>query len=116
MDEAAGAHYVVLSPRFSRPERVERDRPLQVLLFLTALFAGFTGVFSGGRAVEPHEVGQAFAAASAIAEVAPDPASRAQTQAPVEAAPLVPTSVRAVSPAVPALLPALPPVDERRRE
>jgi hypothetical protein len=87
-----------------------------MLLFLTALFAGFTGVFSGGRAVEPREVGQAFAAATAIAEIAPRPAARVAAQAFHQPLSFAPVAERAVAPAVPVLSPELAPVDERRRE
>lgn len=92
------------------------DRLLQFLLFLTALVAGFTGVFSGGRAVEPREVGQAIAAAASVSEVAPRPVGSAVIQAVREAATFAPALVRAAPPRIPALLPRLAPVDERRIE
>jgi hypothetical protein len=100
----------------SRCDTRERGELLQLLLFLTALLAGFTGVFSGSRTVEPREVGQAFTAAAASIHAAPRAARRAVAQAFLQAPVLAPVADRIVAPAVPALLPELAPVDERRLE
>lgn len=90
------------------------DRPLQFLLFLTALFASFTGVFSGARAMEPREVGQAFATPAAVADASVRPVRQAVAVAFVQSVATTPVRIRAVRAAVPALLPEFAPVDERR--
>lgn len=86
---------------------------LQFLLFLSAMLAGLTGFMSGERAVEPRQVEQAIAAASALAEAAP-----VATEAVALAIPSQPfhASRREALPRSAPRLTSLAPVDERRLE
>jgi hypothetical protein len=92
------------------------DKRVQILLLLSAMFAGLTGLISGERTVEPRHVEQAVAAAAVVA-IAPAAATNAEIaialDRPAAAAPI---AVRLVHPAAQTALHGLAPVDERRLE
>ena len=93
------------------------DKRVQILLFLSAMLAGLTGLISGDRAVEPRHVEQTVSVASAIVKAAPAAVREAQAVSaltiPATAAPV---AVRAFYPAASVALPGRAPVDERRLE
>jgi len=90
---------------------------VQILLFLSAMLAGFTGLISGDRAVEPRHVEQAIAAVSGIAESSSATVAKAEVAVaaamPARSAPAA-TSTFAPAPAEAPR--GLAPVDERRLE
>jgi len=87
---------------------------VQFLLFLSAMLAGFTGLMSGDRAVAPHQVEQAVAAASVLAEAAPAAVQSVASAAPARIVATAPCETPP-SPAA-SRLGNLAPVNERRLE
>ncbi|HYD37608.1 MAG TPA: hypothetical protein VEA60_08340 [Allosphingosinicella sp.] len=91
---------------------------MEILLFLSAMLAGLTGLISGDRAVETRQVERTAVAASALVDVgvgAAEARSLAETGYPVSRRDPRPVSDPEPEEASEAL-PQAAPVDERRLE
>lgn len=117
MDGGGLNHYVATGAALAG-ERPIWIRLLELLLFLSAMLAGLTGLISGDRAVETRQMERTAVAASAAVPFGAQPADASVREAvPHAPVPRVRGAAAAPEPAVAALAaPQAAPVDERRLE
>jgi len=117
MDAGGLSHYVATRAALAG-ERPTWNWLLELLLFLSAMLAGLTGLISGDRAVEVRQVERTAVTASAAADFAAQTAEAA-AHVSIPVLPESSTFAAASAPALPAAAPIAPqsaPVDERRLE